>query len=78
MRSYCKGCKVRGRFKIRLSQDLAEWLDRAARGSGVSRGAIISMDLEKSRKSPGKPFLRLAGAMEGPANLSARRGFSRK
>lgn len=65
-------------FTVRLPQDLAEWLDRVAHESGMSSGAIIRMELEKSRKSPGKPFLRLAGAIEGPANLSARKGFSRK
>jgi hypothetical protein len=54
---------------VRLPEDLPEWLDRVAQETGTSRGAIIRMELEKSRKSPGKPFLRLAGAIEGPANL---------
>jgi hypothetical protein len=35
--------------------------------SGVSRG----------RASGKQPFLRLAGAAEGPADLSTRKGFSR-
>lgn len=65
-------------FTVRLTEDLAEWLDNVARETGTSRGAIIRMELEKSRKSVGKPFMRLAGAVEGPANLSARKGFSRK
>jgi len=63
---------------VRLSQDLAEWLDQAARTSGLSRGGIVRMELERARKSPKRPFLRLAGAVEGPADLSTRKGFSRK
>jgi len=39
---------VRDRFTIRLPQDLAEWLDRAADESGMSRGAIIRMELERA------------------------------
>jgi predicted transcriptional regulator len=63
---------------VRLPEDLAEWLDETARKSGVSRGRIIRMELERARDSSERPFLRLAGAVEGPANLSARKGFSRK
>jgi hypothetical protein len=63
---------------IRLPADLAEWLERTARTSGVSRGRIVRMELERARKSPKKPFLRLAGAVEGPTNLSMRKGFSRE
>src|ERR1035437_5487714 len=63
---------------VRLSQDLAEWLDQAARRSGVSRGGIVRMELERARKPSKQPFLRLAGAVEGPADLSMRKGFSRK
>ena len=63
---------------VRLSQDLAEWLDQAARKSGLSRGGIVRMELERAQKSPKRPFLRLAGAIDGPANLSMRKGFSRK
>ena len=63
---------------VRLSQDLAEWLEQAARKSGLSRGGIVRMELERARKSSKRPFLRLAGAVEGPANLSTRKGFSRK
>jgi hypothetical protein len=33
------------------------------------------MELEKARELPRKPFLRLAGAIEGLANPSARKGF---
>jgi hypothetical protein len=35
------------------------------------------MELEKAQKSSKQRFLRLAGAVKGPANLSIRNGFSR-
>ena len=63
---------------VRLPEDLAEWLDQAARRSGVSRSGIVRMELENARKSSKRPFMRLAGAVEGPADLSMRKGFSRK
>jgi predicted transcriptional regulator len=47
---------------VRLPEDLADWLDETAQESGMSRGAIIRMELERARKAPRKPFLRLAGA----------------
>jgi hypothetical protein len=63
---------------IRLPEDLAQWLNEAARRSGVSRGRLIRMELERARNSSKQPFMRLAGAIEGPADLSSRKGFSRK
>ena len=69
---------MRSTLTVRLPQDLAEWLDEAARKSGVSRGGIIRMELQRARKSSKQAFLRLAGAVDGPASLSVRKGFSRK
>jgi predicted transcriptional regulator len=63
---------------VRLPADLAEWLDQTARKAGVSRGRVVRAELERARKSARQPFLRLAGALEGPADLSTRKGFSRK
>jgi len=44
----------------------------------ISAGRIVRYELEKARKSENRPFLRLAGMVDGPANLSTRKGFSRK
>ena len=63
---------------VRLPEDLAEWLARTAHKSGVSRGRIVRMELERSRASGKQPFLGLAGTVEGPADLSIRKGFSPK
>jgi predicted transcriptional regulator len=63
---------------VRLPDDLAEWLDETARKAGVPKGRIIREELEKGRNSERRPFLRLAGTVSGPADLSTRKGFSRK
>jgi len=63
---------------VRIPEDLAEWLDETARKTGVPKGRIIRNQLERARQSEAQPFLRLAGAVNGPANLSTRKGFSRK
>ena len=65
-------------FTIRLPEDLAEWLAETARKLGVSRGSIVKQELERARSSSERPFLRLAGASAGPADLSSRKGFARK
>lgn len=63
---------------VRLPDDLAEWLDETAHETGVSRGAIIRRELERARKSSKQPFMRFAGIIEGPPDLSMRKGFSKK
>ena len=63
---------------VRLSRDLAEWLEEEARKTGVSQGAIVRNHLERERRGgASKPFMRLAGAVRGPRNLSTKEGFSR-
>jgi ribbon-helix-helix CopG family protein len=64
---------------IRLDKDLAGWLEREARESGVSQGKIVRDQLERAKASgTSKPFMRLAGAVRGGARtLSTRKGFSR-
>ena len=63
---------------IRLEQDLAEWLAQEARRTGVSQGKIIRDELEKARNGSRRRFMRLAGAVRGPKDLSRRKGFSRE
>lgn len=63
---------------VRLPEDLADWLDETARKTGVSRGAVVRRELEKARKSSKRPYMRWAGVIEGPPDLSMRKGFSRK
>ena len=63
---------------IRLSKELAVWLETAAAKSGVSQGKLVREQLEKARTSGGnQAFMRLAGTVRGPKELSTRKGFSR-
>ena len=63
---------------IRLTKDLADWLQLSARRMGVSQGKIVRDQLEKAKaRATNQAFLRLAGTLNGPRNLSSRKGFSR-
>ncbi len=63
---------------IRLTKELATWLEQASKRSGVPRGRIIREQLEKARDSGGEQsFMRLAGSVRGARDLSTRKGFSR-
>ncbi len=69
---------MRQTITIRLSKELAEWLESAAAKSGLSQGKLVRDQLEKARASNGaQAFMRLAGTVRGPKNLSSRKGFSR-
>ena len=63
---------------VRLSDELAAWLEAAAARSGVSQSRFVRDQLEKARAGgERKGFLRLAGTVSGSKGLSRRKGFSR-
>ena len=62
---------------VRLPDDLAEWLTAASRKTGVPRGRIVRQQLQIAREREERPFMRLAGSVEGSRNLSTRKGFPR-
>ena len=63
---------------VRLKKDLAAWLEATAARSGVPKGKVVRDALEGARAGkPARGFLRLAGSVRGPRDLSARKGFSR-
>jgi hypothetical protein len=63
---------------VRLNKELAEWLARVAAQTGQAQGQIVRQHLEKARSAgAGRPFMRLAGTIDGPRHLSSRKGFSR-
>jgi len=69
---------MRHTISVRLSEELAAWLEETAARLGVSQGQIVREQLENARlASRDKRFLRLAGRIEGPKDLSKRKGFSR-
>jgi metal-responsive CopG/Arc/MetJ family transcriptional regulator len=70
--------QMRNTITVRLPEDLAEWLDSASRKAGVPRGRIVRDQLQLARKREKQPFLHLAGSVEGPRDLSTRKGFSKE
>ena len=63
---------------IRLTKELAAWLEYVAAKTGVSQGKIVRDQLEKARAgAPRQSFMRLAGSVRGARDLSSRKGFSR-
>ena len=63
---------------VRLTHELAAWLEEQATTTGVPQGKIVRDQLEKARAgSARQPFMRLAGSIRGPKDLSSRKGFSR-
>jgi predicted transcriptional regulator len=63
---------------VRLSKELAAWLEQVAARTGVSQGQIVRDHLERARAgNAGQVFMRLAGTVRGARDLSSRRGFSK-
>jgi predicted DNA-binding protein len=69
---------MRNAISVRLPDELAEWLEHTAATIGVSQGKVVRDQLEKARASQERPFLQLAGRVSRSANLSSRKGFSKK
>ncbi len=62
---------------VRLTPDLAAWLKHASATTGVSRSEIVREQLQKAREEgETRTFMRLAGSVRGPRDLSSRKGFS--
>jgi hypothetical protein len=62
---------------IRLTAELAEWLQERRRATGLPVSRIIRHQIQRAKSELGhKPFLRHAGEISGPADLSARKGFA--
>ncbi len=63
---------------IRLPKDLAEWLADTAKRTGVPQGKLVRDQLEKAKASTGnRPYMRWAGCISGPKDLSMRKGYSK-
>jgi predicted DNA-binding protein len=69
---------MRKTLTVRLPDDIADWLSSTAQKTGLPQGQLIREELEKAKSAEKRSFMRLAGAVEGPADLSKRKGFSRK
>jgi len=64
---------------IRLPEEMVEWLKETSRATGIPVGRLIREQLESAReKQQPKRFMRHAGTISGPADLSSRKGYSRR
>jgi hypothetical protein len=64
---------------IRLTEELLAWLKEMSRRTGLPVGRIIRQQLEEAKSEKGNQnFLRHAGQISGPPDLSSRKGFSRR
>ena len=71
-------CHMSHTVTVRLTKEIADWLDQTAKRAGVPRGRIIREQLEKAKGVQGQQsFMRLAGSVRGARDLSTRKGFSR-
>ena len=71
-------CHMGHTLTIRLDKELAAWLEEESKKTGVSQGKIVRDQLERAKAgTAGKAFMRLAGTVRGPRELSRRKGFSR-
>lgn len=62
---------------VRLTKEQAEWLRETAERVGVPQSRIVRDQLERAMATSERRFMALAGAAQGPRDLSTRRGFSR-
>jgi predicted DNA-binding protein len=64
---------------IRLTEELLAWLKEVSRRTGLPVGRIIREQLENAKSEKrNQRFLRHAGKINGPSDLSSRKGFSRR
>ena len=57
--------------------ELAEWLEKTSARTGLPQGQIVRQQLERAKTATSKGFMRLAGSVKGPQDLSSRKGFSK-
>ena len=63
---------------VRLNKELSGWLEETAARTGLSQGHIVREQLVKAKATnTSRSFMRLAGIMRGPKNLSQRKGYSK-
>ncbi len=63
---------------VRLTRELSEWLEETAARTGISQGQLVREQIEKAKAATAnRAFMRLAGSVRGPRDLSRRKGFSK-
>jgi hypothetical protein len=63
-------------LKIGATDQLEIWLRETSRRTGVSVGQVVRQQLERAKAEAARhQFLRFAGKVDAPPNLSSRKGF---
>ena len=61
---------------VSLTPDLAVWLEQMAQRTGKTEEEVVQTQLDEARKRiEERPWLALAGTLEGPPDLSMREGY---
>ena len=70
---------MRDTLAVRLSEELAAALARAARESGVSKGEIVRQAIAAHLRNDARSSVmsQYVGVMRGPADLSTNRAYRR-
>ncbi len=66
---------------IRLPEELLDRLREKARRTGLPMGRIVRHFLDASlseKKDKEQPWMKYVGTVDGPPDLSSRKGFTRK
>lgn len=66
---------------VRLPIALIDRLRRVARSTGLPVGHVVRESLETTlpeKEEKEQPWMKYAGTIDGPRDLSSRKGFSRK
>lgn len=63
---------------VRLPEELLERLREKSRRTGLPMGQVVQQSLESTLEREGDPaWMKHAGTIAGPRNLSSRKGYSR-
>jgi metal-responsive CopG/Arc/MetJ family transcriptional regulator len=68
-------------LSVRLPQELLDRLREKSRRTGLPVGRVVRQSLETTlaeKQDKEKPWMKYAGTVDGPPDLSSRKGFSRK
>ena len=71
-------CRMSNTLTIRLSEELLKRLREKSRRTGLPVGRVVRESLESTLGDENEPaWMKYAGTMTGPKNLSSRKGYSR-
>jgi hypothetical protein len=68
---------MRKTLTIRLGEEQEAWISRLSKQTGRPRGESVRQQIDRAMAEPrAQRFMRLAGTVSGPPDLSRRKGFA--